>query len=73
MSRRVSRSALLNAEVRRLQKVSAILTCVDVASEFAEEKIDLGDAVRVALKLVRESVSGLDQLTTGERHARHSR
>ncbi len=64
MSRkRVSRAALLNAELRRLQKVNAILTCVVVAAEFADEKIDLGDAVRVALKLVRESVSGLDQLT----------
>lgn len=66
MSRtRVPKSALVNAEIRRLQKVSAILTCVVVASEFADEKIDLGDAVRVALKLVRESVSNLDRLTGG--------
>ena len=63
--KRVPKSALVNAEIRRLQKASAILTCVVVASEFADEKIDLGDAVRVALKLVRESVSGLDRLTGG--------
>lgn len=53
----------INDEMRQLQKVDAILTCVVVASEFADEKIDLGDAVRVALKLVRESLEKLDQLT----------
>lgn len=57
-------SSAVNVELRRLQKVSAILTCVVVASEFADEKIDLGDAVRVALKMVREAVSSLDQLAT---------
>lgn len=65
MRRRKHRiSAALNDEIRRLQKVNAILTCVVVASEFSDEKIDLSDAVGVALKFVRESISSLDQLTT---------
>lgn len=53
----------INDEMRQLQKVDAILTCVVVASEFADEKIDLGDAVRVALKMVRKSLKKLDGMT----------
>lgn len=53
----------INDELRRLQKVVAILACVTVAAEYSEERIDLGDAVGVALKLVRESLKKLDQIT----------
>lgn len=52
----------INDEMRRLQRAGAILACVVAASE-AEEKIDFGDAVSVALTLVRESVQQLDGMT----------
>jgi len=51
----------INDEMRRLQKVVAVLIALQVAAEEGTE-FDVGDALAVVIPLVNESIAGLDRL-----------
>ena len=51
----------INAEIRRLQKISALLICIQYAAND-EVDFDVGDALAVIVKLLDKSIAGLDQL-----------
>jgi hypothetical protein len=53
----------INAEMRRLQKVLAVLIAVQAAAEDGAD-FDMGDALAVVIPLVNESLAGLDRLET---------
>jgi hypothetical protein len=54
-------SRTINAEIRRLQKISALLICVQYAAND-EVDFNVGDALAVIGKLLDKSIAGLDQL-----------
>lgn len=51
----------LNDEIRRLQKTQALLICIQYAADD-EVDFDVGDALAVVVKLIDESIDGLDRL-----------
>jgi hypothetical protein len=54
-------SRTINAEIRRLQKINALLICVQYA---ANDEVEFGvaDALAVIVTLIDESLTGLDRL-----------
>lgn len=54
-------SRTINAEIRRLQQISALLICVQYAAND-EVDFDVGDALAVIVKLLDKSITSLDQL-----------
>lgn len=69
MSRRNPRLAhqALNGEIRRLQKILAVLIALQAAATEGAE-FDVGDALAVVVALVGESLRGLDciEVTHGQ-------
>lgn len=59
MSRR--KPATLNDELRRLQKVLAVLIAIQVAAQEGTV-FDIADALAVVVPLVNETLAGLDRL-----------
>lgn len=51
----------INDEMRRLQKVLAVLIALQAAAEGGAG-FDIGDALAVVIPLVNESLAGLDRL-----------
>ena len=54
----------LNDEIRRLQKIQALLICIRYAADD-EIDFDVADALAVIVTLVDESIVNLDQLGAG--------
>jgi hypothetical protein len=51
----------VNDEMRRLQKLLAVLVCIQAAAEEGTD-FDVGDALAVVVALVDETLRGLDRL-----------
>lgn len=54
-------SRAINDEMRRLQKVLAVLIALQAAAEEGTE-FDVGDALAVVIPLLHESLAGLDRI-----------
>jgi len=63
MRRRIGRATQpqLNDEIRRLQKILAVLIACRVATD-EDTDFDVGDALAVIVGLLREALTGLDRL-----------
>lgn len=54
-------AARIRAEVRELQKASAVLACIQYAAEYDKERVvDLADAVAVVRALVSAASARID-------------
>lgn len=65
MRRHKQLKTALNDELRRLQKIMAVLIACQVAAEEGAE-FDVADVIAVAIALLRESLAGVDCLEVGD-------
>ena len=58
-------SRTINDEIRRLQKISSLVICIQYAASDNVD-FDVADALAVIVKLLDKSIAGLDRLQLRE-------